>query len=344
MKKILISGLIVLVLSAPMFAGVVKKSKSDITFHGFGKFSLVQVEKLTTDQKWTDMKSDFKGEGIAGGLAAKTILRSGDSGEIVDLPASTVTKLDNKKREYSVSTLEKMKEQMAGGQQESPEAQEEKPSRSTIRITKNEFKVDDTGEESTINNFPVRKYLAHWLMEWEDTETGEKGSNRLETIVWTTPMTGELEKAKEEEFAFSKAYLAKIGVNIDQMQQDVLGTRWLSILDSFSMKRGEAPRDFSNAAGELQKIKGYPIVTDGKYYATGQKGAGESGEKGEETATDVKGAIGGLLKKTLKKKPTDSAAAANEPALAFRTEVLEISTPSLAASDFQVPAGYKKKG
>lgn len=340
MRKSLAFGAVILLLTASVSAGVVKKTKSEIGFRGFGKFSLVQTEKLTVDQKWTHMMTDFKGQGITGGLAAKTILRSGDTGEIADLPASTVVKLDNKKKVYTVSPIEKLKEQMADSEGESEEAEDE-TSESTIKVTKNEFSVDDTGEESTINGFPVRKFLVHWLMEWEDTETGEKGSNRLETVVWTTPLSGELEKAREEEFGFSKAYLEKIGIKIDQMEQDVLGTKWMAVLDSFSMKRSETPRDFSKAADELQKIKGYPIVTDGQYFVTGQKPEGESSEKTEEGPTGVKGAIGGLLKKTLKKKPADDA---NTPALSFRTEVLEISTPSLGAGDFQVPAGYKKKG
>ncbi|MGB7295650.1 MAG: hypothetical protein WBC70_08680, partial [Candidatus Aminicenantales bacterium] len=255
MKKTFVFGTIILVLTASAFAGVVKKTKSEIGFRGFGKFSLVQIEKVTAEQKWANIKSDFKGQGITGGLAAKTILRSGDTGEIIDLPASLITNLDNKKKEYTVSPLKKLEEQMAGTEQETQEAQE-KTAESTVKITKNEFRVDDTGEESTINNFPVRKYLVHWLIEWEDTKTGEKGSSRLETLVWTTPMSGELERAREEEFEFSKAYLEKIGVGIDQMQQDVLGIRWLAVLDSFNMKRGGAPRDFSKASGELQKIKG----------------------------------------------------------------------------------------
>jgi len=344
MKKKLILAIVILVLTAPAFCGVVKKTKSEIAFRGFGKFNLVQSEKITADQRWTDMKTDFKGQGITGGLAAKTVLRSGDSGEIIDLPASTIFKLDNKKKEYTVSTIEKLKEQMTQGEEGAKQGQEEEPSKSTIKITKDEFSVEDTGEESTINNFPVRKYLVHWLMEWEDTESGEKGSSRLETVVLTTPLSGELENAREEEFRFSKAYLEKIGLDVDQMQQDILGTKWLAILDSFSMKRDGAPRDFSKASGELQKIKGYPILTDGQYFATGQKPVGESAEQGEETSKDVKGAIGGLLKKTLKKKPADSATDANTPALTFHTEVLEISTPGLGAGDFQVPAGYKKKG
>lgn len=343
MRRTLIFWIIVLILAAPMFAGVVKKTKSEITFRGFGKFSLTQNEKISTEQRWADMKSDFKGQGVAGSLAGKTILRSGDTGEIIDLPGGSVYKLDNKKKEYTVGPIEKLKDQMGGQEAESQE--KEADAESHIKITKNEFKVEDTGEESVINNFPCRKYSVHWLMEWQDTETGEKGSNRLETLVWTTPMNDTLEHAREEEFKFSTAYLEKIGVDVGKMEQDILGTKWLSILDALGKNGGRTERDFSKFGKEMSKIKGYPIVTDGNYFSSGQKPAGETAEKEEQgTPADVKGAVGGLLKKTLKKKPADAGASANEPALMFYTEVLGISTADMGAADFQVPAGYKKKG
>lgn len=341
MKKALISGMIVLVLAAPMLAGVVKKTKSDITFRGFGKFSLVQSEKLTPDRKWADMQSDFKGQGIAGGLAGKTVLRSGDTGEIIDLAQSTVSKLDNKKKEYTVGPIEKIKPE---AEKEKTEGQkEEKPAESHIKITKSEFKVDDTGEESTVNNFPVRKYLVHWLTEWEDTQTGEKGSSRLETLLWTTPLNGTLQKARQEEMKFYGAYMEKVGISVPKTEEDVLGMKWLAILDAFGKTKGQPERDYSKAAQEMQKIKGYPIVVDGQYFTTGQKAEGGEAEGGQEESKDVKGALGGLLKKTLKKKPADEGAKANEPNLTYHTEVLEISTPDLGAADFQVPAGFKKK-
>ncbi len=343
MKKALVFWVIVLILAAPMFAGVVKKTKSEITFRGFGKFSLTQNDKISAEQRWADMKSDFKGQGIAGGLAGKTVLRSGDTGEIVDLPGGLIYKLDNKKKEYIVGPIEKLKDQLggeeAGAQEKADEAE------SHIKITKNEFKVEDTGEESVINNFPCRKYSVNWLMEWEDTQTGEKGSNRLETLVWTTPLSDTLEQARTEEIKFLKAYFAKIGVGGGSMEQDILGTKWLAILDSFGQNRSRTDRDISKFSQEMAKIKGYPILTDGKYFSSGQKAAGETAEKEQQEApTDVKGAVGGLLRKTLKKKPTDEGASANEPALTFRTEVLGISTADMGAADFQIPAGYKKKG
>jgi hypothetical protein len=342
MKKALISGMIVLILAAPMLAGVVKKTKSEVTFRGFGKFSLAQSEKLTAEMKWADIKSDFKGQGITGGLAGKTILRSGDTGEIIDLPQSTISRLDNKKKEYKVGPIEKIKQEAEEEKAEAGKEADEQEAESHIKITKSEFKVTDTGEESTINNFAVRKYLINWLTEWEDTETGDKGSSRLETLLWTTPMSETLQKARQEEMEFYGTYMEKIGLSLPKTEEDVLGMRWLTILNSFGKTKGEPGLDFSKTAQEMQKVKGYPIVMDGKYFTTGQKAAGEGAEGGKEEAKDVKGALGGLLKKTMKNKPADPAAA-NEPALTYHTEVLELSTPDLAAADFQVPAGYKKK-
>jgi hypothetical protein len=241
-----------------------------------------------------------------------------------------------------VGPIKKLKSETAPGEAEAGKESEE-PADSAIKVTKSEFKVEDTGEQSTINNFPVRKYLVYWLTEWENTETGEKGSSRLESLVWTTSLNETLQKAREEEMKFFRTYMAKIGLDVEKAQQDILGTNWLSIFDSLGKAKGQPSRDYSKAARELQKIQGYPIVVDGKYFVTGQKAAGEAGGESQEEATDVKGRIGGLLKKSLKKKPADAAASASEPALSYYTEVLEVSTPDLGAGDFQIPAGYKKK-
>jgi hypothetical protein len=346
MKKALVLSLAVTLLAAPVLAGVVKKTKSDVSFKGFGKFTTTQSEKLTAEQKWTNSLGEFKGEGLAGKLVGKAMMRAGDTGEIIDLSASTITQLDNKKKEYTVSPIKKLSEEM-GGKPEAAEKPSEKETESHIKVTKNEFKVQDTGEQSTINNFPVHKYLVLWLMEWENTQTGEKGSNQLDSTVWTTPLTDTIKQSQAEELKFSQAYMQKLGINMSQLQQDVLGTSWMSMLDAFGKPQARPKRENSQAAAEMQKIKGYPIVIDGKYMVTGQKPTAAAGETAEqqpqETPKSVGGALGGFLKKTIKKKPAEPTATANEPALSFHTEVLEISTPSLGSGDFQVPAGYKKK-
>jgi hypothetical protein len=344
MKKAFIFGVLILFLAAPIFAGVVKKSKSDVTFKGFGKFSLTQSEKLTVEQKWTDTKSDFKGQGIVGGLAGKTVLKSGDTGEILDLPALSIYNLDNKKKEYTVRPIKKLTEEMAGARAEAKEEREgkEQEAESNIKITRNELKVEDTGEMATINNFPCKKYTVTWIMEWEDVKTGDKGSSRLESLVWTTPYSSTLEKARQEEAQFSRAYLEKMGINVEKTQQDILGTSWLALLNSMNPGQTQAQPDTSKFVGEMKKIQGYPVVTDGKYFVTGQKVQAETEE--EEQPKSTRGVFGGLAKKVLKKKPSGTQGGAQEPALTYHTEVTELSLADLGTNDFQVPAGYKKKG
>jgi len=348
MKKTLIYSMTALLLAAPALAGVAKKTKSNIVFQKFGAFSLASSSKTTADMQWTSSVSDFKGQGLTGGLVGKTLLRSGDTGQIIDLPASSIATLDNKKKEYTVAPIKKLTEEMGEAQKEAQAEPQKKEPPSNIKVTKNEFKVTDTGEESTQNNFPCRKYLVFWLTEWEDTQTGEKGSSRLDTAVWTTPMSDMLRDAQAEEMKFNTAYLEKLGIDIEQSQRDVLGMSWISMLDAFGRPGAKPKQDYSKAAAEMKKIQGYPIVIDGKYDVKGvkpQASAGaETAESEEESPADVKGAIGGFLKKSLKKKPSDTAPKTDEPTMTYRIETLEIATPSLGAADFQIPAGYKKKG
>jgi hypothetical protein len=345
MKRVWIILSAALVLAAPALAGVAKRTKSDVAFRGFGSLSLASSSKMTPDMQWTNSESEFKGQGLAGGLIGKSMFRSGDTGQIIDLSASTIAQLDNKKKEYTVGPIGKMAEQLGGTPRESGAKGEEKPP-STLKVTKNEFKVVDTGEASTINNFPCRKYLATWLTEWEDTKSGEKGSSTLESTVWTTQITNSLRQAQEEEMTFSRAYMKKMGLNIDPEQRDILGTGWMGMLDAFRRPGAKPEQDASQAAAEMQKIKGYPIVIDGKYDMTGGKsqGGAEAAPADEDSSQNIKGGLGGFLKKTMKKKPADSTPKADEPMLTFRIEVLEVSTPSLGAADFQVPPDYKKKG
>ena len=338
MRKMLIFSLVVGLVATPLLAGVVKKTKSDVAFKGFGRFTSVQTERLIMDRKWVDSQSDFKGKGLLGGLAGK-FMRSGDSSEITDLPALSIYKLNPKKKEYTVTPIRKISEETKGEKAESgEEARGQEKTQSDIKITKSEFKVEDTGESSTINNFPVRKYTVNWLTEWENVRTGEKGTNTLATLVWATPLSDTFVKAREEEMKFSQEYFKAIGLNAGQVQQEILGTNWFSMLDTMNKAKGRPGQDFSQFGSEMKKIKGYPVIIDGKYFAVSQNAKGEAGQEEEKSS---KGILGGLAKKVLKKKPAGDEG--KEPALSYYIELVELSLAGLSANDFQVPADYKKK-
>lgn len=335
---ILLAGLI---LFLPAFGGVVKTQKSSLIFKSLGSFSSTTADRLTADRKLSEMESEFKGKGLLGTLAGKTIFRSGKTGELVDLAALTITQIDHKRKEYVVTSIEKFAQDRqaaladAGGQP----ADKDKPE-SDIRIVKNEFKVEDTGETKAVNGFDCRNFVVRWTVDWENVKTGEKGTDKLTTDVWTTPETAALKSAQAEETAFARTYLKAMGLDVDKMQRDILGTEWIGIMTSLDPMSGGAKKSPEAAAlaREMSKLKGYPILIDGKYFPAPKAKPAEPAEEGEG---GIRGKLGKIGAGLLKKKPDP--AEANAPALAFRTEVVSLEVASVDGATLVPPAGYKNK-
>jgi len=340
MKKFIIVFITGLVMTGSVFAGVVKKSKIEVSFKDFGKFSSEKNETLTAEKKLSDSKNKFKGKGIMGKLSGKFFLKSGETGEIIALPEMTIVRMDHKKKEYRSEPIEKItNEEEATEAGYGGEVEVEQDEESEIKIIRSEFKVDDTGESKTINEFPAKKYIITWVTEWENVRTGEKGTDRLVTDVWTTPLTGDLQQAREEELAFTKSYMKSIGIDADSLQQMILGTNWLALLGSMSEDGQQRRHKGSDFADEMKKIEGYPVIIDGQYFAKREGGEAEENEE-EDSGDDVKGMLGGLAKKALKKGSKNE----NEPAFTYYTELIEFSPAKVGDDAFQIPANYKKKG
>ncbi len=340
MKRFIILVMIGLLMTGSVFAGVIKKSKIEVSFKDFGNFTSDQSEKLTSEKKLTDSQNKFKGKGIVGKLSGSIFLKSGETGEMIILPEMMIYRMNHKKKEYSVEPIEKItSEEEATEAGYGGEAEVEEEGESEIKIIRSEFTVDDTGESKTINDFSSNKYIVNWVTEWENIQTGEKGTDRLVTDVWTTPLTGDLQKARDEEETFTKAYMKSIGIDADSLQQMILGTNWLALLGSMSEGGQGRRHKGSNFADEMKKIEGYPIVIDGKYFSKSE-GGDEKEDTDKDSGGGVKGMLGGLAKKALKKGSKDE----NEPAFTYYTELIEFSPVKIGDDAFQVPANYKKKG
>jgi hypothetical protein len=341
-KKMIIILAVAIFLTGQMYAGVVKKTKSEVNFTKFGKFTSVQDIKISDVKKATDSDNNFKGKGIMGKLAGKVALKSGKTGEIIDLPGMLTYTLNHKKKEYRVNPIESYSDgnyesgEESGVEQDSQEPEE---TEGDIRIIRSEFKVDDTGEQKTINQFPSKRYDISWIVDWENVRTGQTGNNRLMTTVWTTPYAGDVKASYEQEMGFTREHMKKLGIDIDAVQQDILGTNWLALFTQMDGGGGTAGQDTLDFSKEMQKIDGYPVIIDGKYFSTKQ--GGEEEEDGEEEGGGVKKMLGGLAKKALKKNKKQDP---NTPAFSYYTELLELRTGSVGDEAFQVPANYKKKG
>ena len=335
MKKLSVFLLAGLLLAGSAFGDLVKKSKSEITFKKFGTYTTALTEKISAERKGTESEGNFKGKGLVSSLAGKALLRSGRFGEIIDLPQMTVTSLDFKRKEYQVRPIQPIPQQ-AGQETAGRPAQQEKPEEKDIKIIRSEFKVRKAGENKTINQFSCEKYAITWLVEWENTKTKEKGTERLNTDVWTTALTADLKAGREVEFAFGRDYFKKLGMSGDVDQQEFLGLNWLTILSSLDVTGSRPHLQAANTASELKKIQGYPVVVDGKYFTEVQGGAEQPAQEEESGG----GILGKLAKGVLDRKSEDDS---SQPVLAFYTEVLEANRTDLGPADFQAPANFKEK-
>ena len=340
MKKWTAFSAALLFAAVSSFGGVVKSQKSAIAFKGFGSFTTTITESLIADKMAQSSESEFKGKGLMGSLVVKSLFPSGKTGQIIDLAAMTLTQIDVKRKTYTVTPIEKFAESrrklMAGEDKKDREPAKE----SEYRIIKSEFKVDATGETKAINGFNCRKFVALWTVEWENTRTKDKGTDKLETILWTTPMGGEFQAALAEERTFYTAYMKAMGFDSDKIQRDVLGTEWLNLLTAFDPVGGQSKltADPAVLAKEMKKIQGTPIIVDGKYFPAPKPKTAETEDQG---GGGIGGALGKLGKGLLKKKPNPEEE--NAPAVSFYTEVTSIASGSPDAAAFQPPADYKKK-
>jgi len=321
------------------YGGVVKTTKTEVTFKKFGTFKATITDKIAETKKLGETASEFKGQGVLGTIAAKTVLRSGQTGDLIDLPAMTIYQIDHKRKEYTAAPIEKWAETQKQAEGESQSTQETEKTESDVKITKNEFKVEKTGETKAINGFACTKFLALWTVDWENVKTGEKGTDRLETAIWTTPMNDTLTAARDEEMKFSQAYIKAIGLNADTLERDVLGAKWIALLSGFDPAGGSKMKaQGTTIADETKKIEGYPIVIDGKYYPAPRPKAAEAEDQGGGGIGGALGKLGGGL---FKKKPNPDEEKA--PALAFYTEITSLAVAAVDPNELQPPASYKKK-
>ncbi len=341
-------------------AGVIRESKSTVGFAGIGKLNQKTITKLSGLKLLERTISDFDSDNMLLGIAANFFTDDKNKSKLTDLNAMKIYSINHEEKEYSETPIRRLTEEdkqavqdAADGNMSQRDEDIDQPGEappeeeSNIKLIRREFKVTDTGDKENINGYDCKKYTLYYVSEWEDTETGERTTDSLFTVVWTTTQSAEFEKANQEEKQFGKAYMKAIGLDMDieDVSDDILGVNWLSMFGQMGRGSVEAPDAESAAiAKEMQKIKGYPVVIDGSYFVIAPKEEQEEEEEEETTVdvTDVGGLFGAIAKKAIEsetKKPKEEKI---EPVLSYRTELIRYETADIPESELSVPAGYTK--
>lgn len=277
-----------------------------------------------------------------------------DTAEITRLDRELFWIVTFKEKEYRERTFAEVREEMEkslkDAQKERAEYEKENPGQADK--LKTEVNVERTGKSQKIAGHDAEETIITMLVYGKNSESGDKGAMKLTMDLWLArdvPGAEDLQK-------FYTALATKLGFT-GHSQQSMEG-----MLAAF----GVDPRDLYEHTKDLQGMSLMSTVTlgmEGEPPAEGSPPpavAKETQEKepepSESSDSDAKSRaakkLGGLFGK---KKDKGAAADQKEQAgkegekvgpsflMQFTSTVTEVSSSGLPASEFEVPAGFKKK-
>lgn len=338
---------ILLLAALSVFADVSVQYESASTgYRGIGAYESKGTRSVSGVKAREEANVRFTGA-VLGRIGGK---KGKDTVTILRVDQDKVWTLDPKKKTYTETPIKLPPPEEEAGEADEAPGKEEKP---THRIKSARAEVKKTGDAKTINGFKASKHSALLAIEVEELETKKVAEYKMTSDIWTTPWTKDLRKAADEEAAFQKAYLAKLGVELSPRDKSRFGLETARLL--LAAAGPEVEKALAKLTREMSKIDGYAVLTETAWHTPAPPPAakGEQDEDEGSALSDAAGAgsiggaaaglLGGMAKRAAKKKAKEAAAPkAGKAAFSIRTEIMKVETSALPKSAFEVPEGYKK--
>jgi hypothetical protein len=337
MRKFKFSGLILLTIATIIYADVVTETYAKINMMGgFGNIESSTKTEIKGLKKSDDATVKMTG-GIMGALAGKPQRQV----TITRLDKDVIWNVDNPQKSYTETaitpfeSLPQTKGEMKG------EKKEEKPE---YEIIKSDFSVKNTGNKKDINGFPCSEYVANWILDLMKIETKEKTKSTMTITLWTTPKNDLINGFEKQEKEFNQQLMNKIGMKISPNEMKQFGTEFITSM--FTMNQDSVNKKMVNLKDELQKIEGYPIVTEISWTVEGDSTKAKQEEmtkEEEKKKTEKPSGLGGMLSQALmgKKGEKKNETGETKPAFYSYIEVKSIKLNEVAEKEFDIPEGYK---
>ena len=336
MKKLILTALFITVVTL-LYADVVTENYAKISMiGGLGSIETTTKTEIKGLKKLEDATVKMTG-GILGAMAGKPQRHV------------TVTRID-KDVIWNINHNDKIYTEMPIAFPDLPseememkeEQKEEKPE---YEIIKSDFSVKNTGNNKSINKFTCSEYVANWVLEMMKIESKEKTKSTMTITLWTTPKNDLIKGLENEENQYNKQFLAKMGTDVSPEEMKQFGTEFITSM--FSMNQDDVNKKMVNLKDELQKIEGYPIVTEISWILEGdtaKPAKEEMATEEEKEETEKPSGLGGMLSKALTKKlekGEKGETGKTEPAFYSYIEVKSIKLSDVPENNFEVPEGYK---
>jgi hypothetical protein len=289
----------------------------------------------------------------------------GPTAEIVRLDQDRIDRLDISRKQYTETTfeelkarLQKMVDKTADTQskaQEGPKPMDE----SKCEWLEPKADVKRSGEKATYGGFEAERLTIVASQPCKDKETGAICEVALALDEWLAPKF----TAREEEEKFHRAYGQKLGLDltsgrggpfgggdIDQRAQSMFG-RYSGI--------------WNEIVSKTKDVKGYPVKASFSFAFGGaqckssqtqqqqQPSSDSDSSSGGGLAGQMAGKLGSLFHRKKDDAQSDAAAQPGQapattlpnglvPIITMTSELVSVSTDSVSAAMFEIPADFKK--
>ena len=314
---------IALLATVPAFADVKTREKGQVKFEG----ALGTAARM------------FGGKAASEGIVSSNALKGSrkatftdTTGRIVDLGEEKVYDIDMRKKEYRVTTFEELRRQLREAQEraakEAKEAAKEAPKEgqpppSGDKQAEVEFDLDvkETGQTKQLVGYDARQVIITLTVREKGKTLDESGGLVVTADSWLGPDIPALKEMAEFELKYWKAIAPETAtISAEQMA---------TIAAIYPMVKPAMDR----LGQERRALKGTALATTMTFEGVKSKAQIEADSK----SASGSGLSGMLARRVMKKNDSPRAVI-----MTIISETLEIA-PTVAATDVEVPAGFKLK-
>jgi hypothetical protein len=275
-------------------------------------------------------------EGIVANVAVKgdrKATMNDNGGQIIDLAEEKIYDIDTKKKTYTVTTFEELRQRMREAQEKAQkEAKSEEGAEQPTEKGKEyevDFDVKETGQKKQIAGYNTREVIATVTIREKGRTLEQGGGMVITSDMWLAPNIPQMKEIAD----FDMRYAKKL---------DVTGTAGASaeqLAAALAMYPG-LQKGLAKMQAEGSKLDGTAL--ESVVVVKGVKSPEQMAQQKEQESSGGSGGIGGMLARRMMKKKQDQPAGAEATIMTISHQILSIGT-SVAPTDVQVPAAFKQK-
>jgi hypothetical protein len=312
-------------LAAPVAADVKTRDRSQIKFEGMlGR-----------------MVGMFGGKAAKEGVESSTAVKgnrkatmSDTTGRIVDLSEEKVYDLDVRKKTYTVTTFDELRQRMREAEEkakkDAEKAEKEQPGERQQEKPEKEIEVDfdvkETGQKKQIAGYDTHESVVTITVREKGKTLEESGGLVMTSNIFLGPQIPQMKEVAEFELRYWKQLQ---GPDAAAMSAEQMA----AVLAMYPMVKTAMER----MQKEGSKLQGTPLETTTVF--EGVKSKEQLTQAQQSSSSGGSGGIGGMLARKMMKKEEPKARAT---IFTMHNEVIEVAT-SVAAADLTIPADFKEK-